>query len=73
MSKDQLKVFDESYKWWGDFLAARREAIHAMKRLGKSFEEIQYTLGMNFPQHAECIWNGTKSIHEELENDISYN
>jgi ABC-type antimicrobial peptide transport system ATPase subunit len=65
MNTQELKQFDESYQWWADFLAARREAIHAMHRLGKSFEDIQSTLSLNYPEHAKAIWTGTSSIHEE--------
>lgn len=65
MSTQELKDFDESYQWWADFLASRREAIHAMHRLGKSFEDIQSILSLNYPQHAKAIWTKTSSIHEE--------
>jgi ParB-like chromosome segregation protein Spo0J len=65
MNTQELKQFDESYQWWADFLAARREAIHAMHRLGKSFEDIQATLGFTYPEHAKAIWTATSSIHEE--------
>ena len=65
MNPQQLKDFDKSYQWWADFLAARRESIHAMHRLGKSFEDIQSTLSLTYPEHAKAIWTGTSSIHEE--------
>lgn len=65
MNTQELKAFDESYQWWGDFLEARREAIHAIHRLGKSFEDIQATLSLTYPEHAKAIWNGTSSNHEE--------
>lgn len=29
MNTQELKEFDESYKWWGDFLEARKEALFA--------------------------------------------
>ena len=65
MNTQELKQFDEFYQWWTDFLAARREAIHAMYRLAKSFEEMQIALGMSYPEHAKSIWCETRSIHEE--------
>jgi len=36
-----------------------------MHRLGKSFEDIQSTLSLTYPEHAKAIWTGTSSIHEE--------
>lgn len=65
MNTQELKQFDESYQWWADFLAARREAIHAAHRLGKSFEDIHSILGFTYSEHAKAIWTGTISIHEE--------
>lgn len=65
MNTEELKQFDESYQWWADFLAARREAIHAMHRLGKSFEDIQAALSLTCPEHAKAIWTGTTSIQED--------
>ena len=65
MNTQELKTLDESYKWWGDFLDARKEALFAMHRLGKSFEDIQAALGFTYPEHAKAIWTGTSSIHEE--------
>lgn len=65
MNTQELKEFDESYQWWGDFLEARKEAIHAAHRLGKSFEDIQAALSLTCPEHAKVIWTETISIHEE--------
>lgn len=48
MNTQELKAFDEPYKWRGDFLEARKEALFAMKRLGFSYEDMQEQLNFNW-------------------------
>ena len=48
MNTQELKEFDESYQWWGDFLEARKEALFAMKRLGFSYQDMQEQLNFNW-------------------------
>ena len=61
MNTQQLKEFDESYKWWGDFLEARKEALFAMQRLGFSYAEMQ---SFNWEGQAEMILSCDKSKYE---------
>lgn len=65
MNTEELKEFDESYKWWGDFLNARAEALHSMKRLGMSFEEMFEQLNFNWKGQPEAILCCSVSIHEK--------
>ena len=65
MNAQELKDFDESYQWWGDFLEARKEALFAMKRLGFSYAEIQAELNFNWEGQAEMILSCDKSKYEE--------
>lgn len=67
MTKEQLKEFDESYKWWGDFLESRKEALHAMKRLGFSCQDMQEQLNFNWHGQAEMILSCDKSKYQETE------
>lgn len=67
MNTQELKQFDESYKWWGDFLEARKEALFAMKRLGFSYAEMQAELNFNWSGQAEMILACDKSKHDETE------
>lgn len=67
MNAQQLKEFDESYKWWGDFLEARKEALFAMKRLGFSYQDMQEQLNFNWEGQAEMILTLDKSKYEEAE------
>lgn len=41
----------ETYTWWSDFLAARTYAVECQLRLGKTPEEICYTLNFNDVDH----------------------
>ena len=65
MSKEELNEFDESYQWWGDFLEARKEALHAMKRLGMSYEEMHNTLNFNWVGQPEAILYDSVSKYED--------
>jgi hypothetical protein len=67
MNTQELKQFDESYKWWGDFLEARKEALHAMKRLGFSYKDMHDQLNFNWEGQVEMILSCDKSKHEETE------
>lgn len=65
MTKEELKEFDESYKWWGDFRESRKEALFAMKRLGFSCKEMFEQLNFNWEGQPEAILFCDKSKHEE--------
>ena len=65
MTRQELEYFDKSYKWWSDFLDARVEALHAMRRLGYSYDEMQRNINSNHPHQVEMILAATKSQYEE--------
>lgn len=65
MTKEELQAYDESYKWWGEFLEARKEALCAMKRLGMTYQEMHNTLNFNWEGQAEAILFDAKSKYEE--------
>jgi len=64
-----LKEYADSYKWWGDFLEARKEALCAMRELGFSYEEMQDQLNFNWNGQAEMILHDAFSKYEAEENE----
>lgn len=65
MGKEELKKFDESYQWWGEFLEVRKEALHAMKRMGMSYEAMYNTLNFNWVGQPEVILYDSISKYED--------
>jgi hypothetical protein len=55
---------DESYAWWGEFLKARANALHAMRRLGKTPAEMVSQLNLDSEGHASCIIAATYKDHQ---------
>ena len=68
MTKQELQTLDESYRWWGDFLEARKEALCAMQRLGMSHAEMFNQLNFNWAGQPEAILFSAKSKYEVDEN-----
>lgn len=64
-----LKEYADSYKWWSDFLEARKEALCAMRELGFSYEEMHDQLNFNWSGQAEMILHDAKSKYEVDEDE----
>lgn len=65
MTKEELKAYDDSYKWWEEFTEARKEALCAMKRLGMSYSQMHDALNFNWTGQAQAILFDAKSKYEE--------